>query len=187
MGVNMELPQQLEEVLLTEEEIVKRVGELGEQISREYSDKDLLLVGILKGSFVFMADLMRSISIPISIDFVGVSSYGSATKSSGVVRITKDLDESVEGKHVLVVEDIVDTGWTLRLSYIADNLRAKKAASVRICTLLDKPDRREADVNLDYVGFVIPNKFVVGYGLDYKGLYRNLPYVAVLKEEVNRR
>lgn len=171
------------EVLLSEQEIASRVHELGVQISRDYQGKHLILVGILKGSFIFLADLIRSISIPVSIDFVGISSYGASTRSTGVVKITKDLDEGVEGRHILIVEDIVDTGWTLRLSYIEENLRARRAASVRVCTLLDKPSRREVDIHPDYVGFEIPNKFVVGYGLDYNGFYRNLPYVGVLKEE----
>lgn len=171
------------EVHLTAEEIAARVSELGRRISEDYRGKDLLVVGILKGAFVFLADLVRHISIPVAVDFVAISSYGTSTKSSGVVRITRDLDESVENRHVLLVEDIVDTGWTLRLSYLAENLRDRGAASVRVCALLDKPDRRETEVQLDYVGFVIPNKFVVGYGLDFQGLYRNLPFVGVLEEE----
>lgn len=174
--------ERIGEMLLSEEAIAGRVGELGRQISQDYEGKELMLVGILKGAFVFLADLVRSISIPLTIDFVAVSSYGASTKASGVVRISKDLDESVENKHVLIVEDIVDTGLTLRLGYLVENLRARKAASVRVCTLLDKPSRREAAVQLDYVGFVIPDKFVVGYGLDFNGQYRNLPYIAVLKE-----
>jgi len=172
------------EVLLTEEQITRRVYELGRQISDDYKGKDLVLVGILKGAFVFLADLARGISIPLTIDFVAISSYGVSTKSSGVVRIIKDLDEPVENKHVLLVEDIVDTGWTLKLSYLRENLYAKKAASVRVCVLLDKPSRREADVQLDYVGFVIPNKFVVGYGLDFKGFFRNLPFIGALEEGI---
>lgn len=174
------------EVLLTQEQIIQRVGELGRQISDDYKGKDLVLVGVLKGSFIFLADLVRNISIPLAIDFVAISSYGVSTKSSGVVRIIKDLDEPIENKHVLVVEDIVDTGWTLKLSYLRENLRAKKALSVHVCALLDKPSRREAEVQLDYVGFVIPNKFVVGYGLDFKGFFRNLPFIGVLEEEVCR-
>lgn len=172
---------EIEEILLAEDEIAARVRELGEQISRDYEGKDLLLVGILKGAFVFLSDLVRNISIPVSVDFVALSSYGGGTSSSGIVKVTKDVDVSVEGRHVLVVEDIVDTGWTLKMSYLAENLRAGKAASVRVCTLLDKPNRRQVDIELDYVGFVIPNKFVVGYGLDFNGLYRNLPFIGVLK------
>lgn len=177
-------PAAIAESLLTEKQIAQRVAELGRQISDDYKGKDLVLVGILKGAFVFLADLVRSISIPVRIDFVSISSYGTSTQSSGVVRIIKDLDEPVENKHVLVVEDIVDTGWTLKLSYLMESLRAKKASSVRVCTLLDKPSRREADVQLDYVGFVIPRKFVVGYGLDFRGLFRNLPFIGALEGEI---
>ena len=172
---------EIEEILLAEDEIAARVREIGEQISRDYEGKELLLVGILKGAFVFLSDLVRNISIPVSVDFVALSSYGDGTSSSGIVKVTKDLDVSVEGRHVLIIEDIVDTGWTLKMSYLAENLRAGKAASVRVCTLLDKPSRRQVDIELDYVGFVIPNKFVVGYGLDFNGLYRNLPFIGVLK------
>jgi len=172
------------DVLLSPEKIAARVAELGRQISADYRGKSLILVGILSGAVVFLADLIRAISIPLELDFVAISSYGAGTRSSGVVRIIKDLDESVEGKHVLIVEDIVDTGLTLKLSYLVDNLNARKAASVRICALLDKPNRRKMEVHVDYVGFVIPNKFVVGYGLDFNGLYRNLPFVGVLKEHV---
>lgn len=174
------------EILLAPEKIAERVGELGRQISSDYEGKNLLLVGILKGAFVFLADLARSISIPLELDFVAISSYKSATESGGIVKVVKDLDCDVEGKDVLIVEDIVDTGWTLKMSYLADNLFARKAASVRVCTLLDKPDRRQVELDLDYVGFVIPNKFVVGYGLDFNGLHRNLPYIGILKEETQR-
>lgn len=173
----------ISEVLLTEEQIAERVRELGSKISDDYKDKELVLVGILKGSFIFLADLIRCISIPLSVDFVAIASYGASTKSSGIVRVLKDLDDSVEGKHVLLVEDIVDTGLTLKLSNIVDNLHAKKAASVRICSLLDKPNRRKVDVEVDYTGFVIPDRFVVGYGLDLGGLYRNLPYIGVLNNK----
>ena len=174
------------EILLTQEQIAERVGELGRQISSDYEGKDLLLVGILKGAFVFLADLIRNISIPLTIDFVAISSYKSSTESGGIVKVVKDLDCDVEGRHVLIIEDIVDTGWTLKMSYLADNLQARKAASVRVCTLLDKPERRQVELDLDYVGFVIPNKFVVGYGLDFNGLHRNLPYIGILKEEAQR-
>lgn len=173
----------ISEILFTPEQVSARVSELGRQISADYAGKDLVLVGILKGAFVFLADLIRAISIPLEVDFVAVSSYGVSTRTSGVVRIIKDLEESVEGKHVLIVEDIVDTGLTLKLSYLLDNLKTRKAASVRICTLLDKPAQRETDVTAEYVGFVIPDKFVIGYGLDYDGLYRNLPFIGVLRED----
>ena len=172
------------EVLLTEAQIKARVAELGAQISADYAGKDLMLVCILKGANIFLADLVREITIPLSYDFVAVSSYGADTKSSGVVRILKDLDESVESKHVLVVEDIVDTGLTLRLSYLLENLRSRRAASVKICTLLDKPVRRRMDVPVDYFGFQVEDHFVIGYGLDYAGMYRNLPYIGILKPEI---
>ena len=172
------------EVLLTETQIKARVAEMGAQISVDYAGKDLMLICILKGANIFLADLVRQITIPLSYDFVAVSSYGADTKSSGVVRILKDLDESVESKHVLVVEDIVDTGLTLRLSYLLENLRSRRAASVKICTLLDKPSRRRMDVPVDYHGFQVEDHFVIGYGLDYAGMYRNLPYIGVLKPEI---
>ncbi|MCX6374978.1 MAG: hypoxanthine phosphoribosyltransferase [Armatimonadetes bacterium] len=181
MGVASVSAPEIEEILLAEDEIAARVREIGEQISRDYEGKELLLVGILKGAFVFLSDLVRNISIPVSVDFVALSSYGGGTSSSGIVKVTKDVDVNVEGRHVLIIEDIVDTGWTLKMSYLAENLRAGKAASVRVCTLLDKPSRRQVDIELDYVGFVVPNKFVVGYGLDFNGLYRNLPFIGVLK------
>lgn len=171
------------DVLLTEEEIAQRVNELGKQISEDYEGKALVIVGVLRGSFIFIADLVRKITIPMSLDFVSFSSYGASTRSSGIVRLTKDLEESVEGKHVLLIEDIIDTGLTLKLSNIIETLHAKKAASVRVCVLLDKPDRRQAHVSVDYVGFRIPNRYVVGYGLDLAGIYRNMPYIGLLKEE----
>jgi len=171
------------EVLLSEEELQARVRELGRQITQDYEGKPLLVVGILKGSAVFLADLIRSIDLPLDYDFVAISSYGADTRSSGVVRLIKDLDASVEGRHVLIVEDIVDTGWTLRLSYLAENIKARKAASVKVCTLLDKPSRRQVDVGIDYCGFVIEDVYVVGYGLDYKGRYRNMRYVGVVKPD----
>ena len=182
--VKTEMDEDVEQVLLTEEQIRARVAELGAQISQDYAGKELMLVCILKGANIFLADLCRQITLPLSYDFVAVSSYGADTKSSGVVRILKDLDESVESKHVLVVEDIVDTGLTLRLSYLLENLRSRRAASVKICTLLDKPSRRRVEVPVDYCGFTVEDRFVVGYGLDYAGLYRNLPYIGVLKPEV---
>lgn len=176
----MELKNEIE-VLLSEEQLETRIRELGEQISRDYAGEPLFVVGVLKGSAVFLADLIRSIDLPLDYDFVAISSYGPDTRSSGVVRLLKDLDASIEGRHVLIVEDIVDTGWTLRLSYLAENMKARKAASVKVCALLDKPSRRQVDVGIDYCGFVIDDLFVVGYGMDYKGRYRNLRYVGVVK------
>ncbi|OFX14154.1 MAG: hypoxanthine phosphoribosyltransferase, partial [Armatimonadetes bacterium RBG_16_58_9] len=158
-------------------------SELGKQIAHDHQGKPLLLVGILKGSAIFLADLVSAIDIPLDYDFVAVSSYGADTRSSGVVRLLKDLDASIEGRHVVIVEDIVDTGWTLRLSYLAENMRARNAASVKVCALLDKPCRRRVDVGIDYCGFVIEDHFVVGYGLDYNGLYRNLPYIGILRPD----
>lgn len=168
------------EVYLTPEQIQKRVAELGAQISRDYEGQDLLLVAVLKGSVVFLADLMRHITIPHSIDFMATSSYGAATESTGVVRILKDLDIPITGRNVLIVEDIVDTGYTL--DYLRRMLLEREPASLRVVCLLDKRERRLVDVPIDYVGFVIPNAFVVGYGLDYAELYRNLPYIAIPKE-----
>lgn len=168
--------------MLTEEEIKTRIKELGEEITRDYKDKNLLVVGILKGAIIFMAELCKNIDLPIMIDFMAVSSYGTSSQSTGEVRIIKDLDFSVEGKDVLIVEDIIDTGLTL--SYLSDNLKKRGANSVKIATLLDKPDRRNVEVEIDYLGFSIPDEFVVGYGLDYAENYRNLPFVAALKEEV---
>lgn len=172
----------IDKVLIGEDELKKIVLELGRKISVDYKGKDLLLVSVLKGSIVFMADLMRAIDVPCRIDFMSVSSYGAASKSSGIVRIIKDLDNSVEGKELLIVEDILDSGKTL--SYICEILRARNPASIRICTLLDKPERREVNVDADYVGIAVPNEFVVGYGLDYQELYRNLPFVGVLRPEI---
>jgi hypoxanthine phosphoribosyltransferase len=180
----MKLDEDIAQVLLTREQISNRVVELGKQISIDYAGKDLILVGILKGCAIFLADLVRNISVPLAFDFVAVSSYGADTKSSGVVRILKDLDESVESRHVLVVEDIVDTGLTLRLSYLLENLRSRRAASVKVCSLLDKPSRRRVDVPVDYRGFTVEDQFVVGYGMDYQGKYRSLPYIGILKPEV---
>lgn len=174
-----------ERVLLTEEEIKSRVKEIGAQISKDFADKDVVLVGVLKGSVVFLADLAREITIPVALDFISCSSYGSSTESSGVVRILKDLDRPVEGRHVIVVEDIVDTGTTLH--YLLENLRSRQAASVSLVTLLNKPERRKVPVEVDYNGFNIPDYFVIGYGLDYAEQYRNLPYVGVLKEAVYKK
>lgn len=175
------MQKDIEKILLSREVIASRVRELGKQISQDYQGKNLLVVGILKGALVFMADLVRQINIPVRLDFMVVSSYGSSSESSGVVRILKDLDMSVEGWHVLLVEDIIDTGLTLK--YLRDNLLARGPESVKICALLDKPARRRVEVQADYCGFTIPDAFVVGYGLDYAEKYRNLPDLCVLKPE----
>ncbi len=170
------------EILIEEEPLQARIAELGAEISSEYDGRDLLLVGVLKGAVFFMADLMRELSIPCEIDFMAISSYGAATDSSGVVRILKDLDTNIAGRDVLVVEDIIDSGLTL--SYLMRSLKARKPASLEICALLTKPERREIDVPVKFVGFEIPNKFVIGYGLDFAERYRNLPYVAVLHPDL---
>lgn len=172
----------VKEVLLTEEEIKTRVAELGRQISEDYAGEEIVLVGVLKGAVVFLADLARQIEGNVTLDFISCTSYGNSTESSGVVRILKDLDRPVEGKNVVVVEDIVDTGTTLH--YLLGNLHSRKAKSVRLAALLNKPDRRKVDVAVDYTGFIIPDYFVIGYGLDYAEQYRQLPYIGVLKEEV---
>jgi hypoxanthine phosphoribosyltransferase len=169
-------------VLISKEELEKRIKELGEQISHDYAGKNLLLVGVLKGSVMFMTDLMKNISIHAAIDFMAVSSYGSGTESSGVVKIVKDLDVPLESYDVLIVEDILDSGVTL--NYIMGLLADKKAKSIGLCTLLNKPDRRKIPVKLDYEGFSIPDEFVIGYGLDYNERYRNLPFIGVLKPAV---
>lgn len=168
-------------VLFTEEEVNARIKEMGEQISRDYAGKSVHLVGILKGATFFACELAKRITVPVTIDFMSVSSYGDATESSGIVKITKDLDEPLEGKDVLVVEDIVDTGNTL--SYLLDNLQKRGSSSVKLCSLLNKPERRIKEVNVDYTGFVIPDAFVVGYGLDYAQKYRNLPYIGIVETE----
>ena len=169
-------------VLISEEELQQRVRELAAQISADYDDLNPLLVCVLKGGYVFLADLTRCLTIRHGIDFMAVSSYGNNTHSSGVVRILKDLDRDISGRHVLIVEDIIDTGRTI--SYLLENLRVRQPASLRICTLLSKPDRREVELDVDYIGFEIPNEFVIGYGLDYAENYRNLRYIGVLKPEV---
>ena len=170
------------EVLFSEEKIASIVRNLGRQISEDYVGKNLFMVSVLKGSLVFMADLMRAVTIPCSIDFLSVSSYGNGTASSGEVRILKDLDCSLEGKDLLIVEDILDSGMTL--SFLLKTLSARNPASIRLCTFLDKPERRRVDIRPDYVGAEVPDKFIVGYGLDYAEKYRNLPYIGVLKPEV---
>lgn len=167
------------EVMLTEEEVNKRIKEIGAQVSRDYAGKTVHLICILKGGSFFMTELAKRITVPVSLDFMSVSSYGGETKSSGIVKIVKDLDESIVGKDVLVVEDIVDSGRTL--NYLLDLLKDRKPNSVKLCTLLDKPDRRVVQVPVDYTGFEIPDEFVVGYGLDYDQRYRNLPYIGVVK------
>lgn len=172
----------IERVLFSEEELKQRVRELGAQITADYAGKEPLLVSVLRGSYIFMADLTRSIDLPCTVDFMSVSSYGSGTKSSGQVQITKDLSDDIEGRDVIVVEDILDSGNTLY--YLLQILQARKPASVRLCTLLDKPDRRVKEVAVSYSGFTIPDTFVVGYGLDYAEKYRNLPYIGILKPEV---
>lgn len=179
------LMSHIDHTLFSREEIAQRVEALGSQISQDYAGQDLLMVGVLRGVAVFIGDLVRAVSIPMEIDFMAISSYGSATRSSGVVRILKDLDENVTGRHVLVIEDIIDTGLTL--SYLLRQLMERRPASVEICTLLDKPARRLAEVPVKYVGFTIPDKFVVGYGLDYAQKYRNLPFLGVLKPEIYSR
>lgn len=165
-------------VLKSEDEVDVRIKEMGEQISRDYAGKQIHMICVLKGGSFFMCELAKRITVPVSLDFMSVSSYGSDTKSSGVVKIVKDLDESIQGKDVLVVEDIIDSGRTL--SYLMEMLRDRQPASLRLCTLLDKPDRRVVDVDVNYTGFQIPDEFVVGYGLDYNQRYRNLPYIGVI-------
>lgn len=178
------LHNDVKKVLLSEEEIKKRVQELGEAISQDYKGEELVLVCVLKGAVVFYTDLIRAIGsdVDVLLDFISCSSYGNGTVSSGEVRIMKDLDRSVEGKHVLVVEDIVDTGTTLH--YLLDNLKARQAKSVKLATLLNKPERRKVEVHVDYNGFTVPDYFVIGYGLDYAERYRQLPYIGILKEEI---
>jgi hypoxanthine phosphoribosyltransferase len=176
-----ELDRAVAEVLIEEEALRTRIAELGEEISADYAGRDLLLVGVLKGAVFFMADLMRTLTVPCEVDFMAISSYGAASDSSGVVRILKDLDIPLAGRDVLVVEDIIDSGLTL--SYLMRNLSARDPASLEVCALMTKPERREIEVEVRYVGFEIPNRFVIGYGLDYAERYRNLPYVAVLNED----
>jgi hypoxanthine phosphoribosyltransferase len=174
--------EDIQEILLSEEVISKRIKELGKAISEDYKGKDLVLIGVLKGSVLFMSDLLKEITIPCCMDFMAVSSYGSSTKSSGVVRILKDLDFEIEGKDVLVVEDIIDSGITLK--YLMEYLKGRGANSLEITCLLDKPERRKVHMDVKYIGFTAEDKFLVGYGLDFAEKYRNLPYVGVLKEEV---
>jgi hypoxanthine phosphoribosyltransferase len=177
-----ELERGVESILIDEDALQSRIAELGDEISSDYAGRDLLLLGVLKGAVFFMADLMRRLTVPCEIDFMAISSYGAATDSSGVVRILKDLDINIEHRHVLVVEDIIDSGLTL--SYLMRNLEARNPASLEICALLTKPARREIEVDVRYVGFEIPNRFVIGYGLDFAERYRNLRYVGVLHADL---
>lgn len=176
------LHDDIEEILLDEATLQKRIRELGQIINQAYAGKDLLLVSVLKGSLMFMADLMRAIDIPHEVDFMATSSYGAGVTSSGVVRILKDLNFPIDGRHIVIVEDIIDSGRTL--SYLLRILHERNPASIQVMTLLDKPDRREVEIDVDWVGFAIPNHFVVGYGLDYNEKYRNLPYIGILKSSI---
>ncbi|MCX7695762.1 MAG: hypoxanthine phosphoribosyltransferase [Caloramator sp.] len=172
----------LQKILINEEEIRRRVCELAEEIMRDFKDEELFFIGVLKGSVVFVADLMRCVKNDVTMDFMAVSSYGLSSQTSGVVRILKDLDFDIEGKNVVIVEDIIDTGTTLK--YLYEYLKKRNPKELKICCLLDKPERRKVDIKADYIGFSIPDEFVVGYGLDYAERFRNLPYIAVVKEEV---
>jgi len=172
----------LSEIVLTKEQIQERVAELGDAISQDYGDEPVLMIAVLRGAAIFVADLARQVSSPVEIDFMAVSSYGSSTKSSGVVRIIKDLDETIEGRHVLVVEDILDTGLTLK--YLLKNLASRQPASLEVCTLLSKVGKQRVPISCKYIGFEVPDEFVVGYGLDYAEKYRNLPYIGVLRPEI---
>jgi len=176
---SMTIPSEIDRVLLTEEQIAQRVAALADQISRDYSDTELLLIAVLRGSLVFLADRMRQLTIPVRVDTVSIASYGASSRSTGVVRFLKDLEENIHDRDVLVIEDIVDTGLTLH--YLVESLRSRHPKSLRVCALLDKPSRREVDATVDYCGFTIPDAFVVGYGLDSAQKYRNLPYIAALK------
>lgn len=172
----------IKRVLLTESQIDSRVTELAEEIKRDYAGKNPMFISVLRGSFIFMADLVRKVDIPCTLDFMAVSSYENKSVTTGAVKITKDLDIDIEGRHIIIVEDILDSGLTL--SFIIKLMEPKKPASVRICTLLDKPARRQVDIHPDYSGFAVPDEFVVGYGLDYADKYRNLPYIGILKPEI---
>lgn len=176
------MKEDVKEILLNEEEIRKKIREIGQNISRDYAGRDLILIGVLKGSVMFMADLMKEITIPCSMDFMAVSSYGASTKSSGVVRILKDLDFEIENKDILIVEDIIDSGITLK--YLVEYLKGRGPRSVEIACLLNKPERRQVEIGVKYLGFNVPDYFLVGYGLDYAEKYRNLPFIGILKEEI---
>jgi hypoxanthine phosphoribosyltransferase len=182
MSQVQQLTAGVQEVLIDEATLQARIAELGGEITEDYRGRDVLLVGVLKGAIFFMADLMRRLDLPCEVDFMAISSYGAGVDSSGVVRILKDLDVSIEGRNVLIVEDIVDSGLTL--SYLIRNLEARRPASLEVCALLTKPERRKNDVSCRYVGFEIPNRFVIGYGLDFAERYRNLPYIAILRDEL---
>lgn len=177
-----DMMRDMEKVLIPREKILERIEEIACEINRDYEGKELIMICILKGSVLFFSELLLRIALPVAIDFMSISSYGMSSKSSGVVRILKDLDSGVENKHVLIVEDIVDSG--LSLKYITESIAVRSPASVRICTLLDKPERRRAQIAVNYTGFVVPDAFVVGYGLDYAERYRNLPDICILKEEI---
>ncbi|PNT93484.1 hypoxanthine phosphoribosyltransferase [Clostridium thermosuccinogenes] len=176
------MEKDIAKILISEDEIKSRVRDMGKQITADYQGSSLIMVGILRGAVLFFGDLAKEIKVPLSMDFMAVSSYGDSTKTSGVVRIIHDLHQNIEGKDVLIVEDIIDTGLTLH--YLIENLRSRNPKSIKTCCLLDKPSRRRANVTPDYVGFEVPDEFVVGYGLDYKELYRNLPYIGVLKPHI---
>lgn len=176
------MKKDVKDVLFSEADIENRVRELAEKINVDYKGHDLLIIGVLKGANVFMCDLMRKITLPVQIDFIAASSYGHSTESSGVVKILKDLDYSIEDRHVLIVEDIIDTGLTLK--YLIENFKSRSPKTIEICTLLDKPERRIAPLDVKYIGFKIPDEFIVGYGIDYAERYRNLPYIATLKPVV---
>ncbi len=179
MQQRTDMNRDIDHVLISEQEIRRRIGEMGAEISADYDGLDVVLVCVLKGAVVFFADLARAMTCHLEMDFLSISSYGNNTKTSGIVRISKDMDTSITGRHVLIVEDIMDSGLTL--NHLTTLLRAREPASLKIACLLDKPERRECDISPDYVGFVIPNEFVLGYGLDYEQRYRNLPYVGVMK------
>ena len=172
----------VEKVLLSEEQLSQKIAELGEEISKDYQGKEIVAICVLKGAILFMADLARAVKVPMALDFMAVSSYGNGTSTSGTVRILKDLDNSIEGKHVLVVEDIIDSGVTLK--YLLKNLKSRKPASIKLCTLLNKPERRRVEVDIDHCGFTVPDYFLVGYGLDNAEKYRNLPFIGILKPAI---
>lgn len=183
--VTRDLRDDIADILVSEEELSNKIADMGRTLAHDYAGKDLLLVGVLKGAIMFIVDLARAVELPLTMDFMAVASYGASTETSGIVRILKDLDMSIEGKHVLIVEDIIDSGLTL--NYILETLRNRNPASLRVCALLNKPSRRRVDVPVDYVCFDIPDEFVVGYGLDFNQIYRNLPFVGVLKPEAYGR
>jgi hypoxanthine phosphoribosyltransferase len=180
--VGRDLRDDIDHILVSEQQLRDKIAQIGQQLAGEYAGKELMLVGVLKGAIMFIVDLARAIDLPLTLDFMAVASYGASTETSGIVRILKDLDSSIEGKDVLIVEDIIDSGLTL--NYILETLHARNPASLRVCSLLSKPARRRVDVPIDYICFEIPDEFVVGYGLDFNQIYRNLPFVGVLKSEL---